>query len=716
MSESLLPSIHERDSVQDDASSTGPLNMDTPTGSRSLRPTDSFGEWSQFDPLLSHADVDDEEDDFAASTRLSQHEQNNERLQQQHEKPPMVMIELPPSLHPAVSAGMRHISSAYFSIHSENTMNNNNNASASLHRGANNSSIADLLSLIDNVSAADNDNLSTGCCSFAESGDADSITEDCFVHHDILMNIFGYLDLDSLAAFSETAKRPNFEVFYYLQLQLQRALLPPSAADDSLTPLAGTGRLVRLAREEQKTAESVVHGYLSSNMTLQQMPLSYSLAYIRQVLMRHQQEDTSSSSFATTSPINQPDASLLSGAALFVAFIGAASLTMSTANADSMTLFQNLPQAANELPSMLFRMGFLGTVMSAARSSYKARQEKDGDSDNKADGSTISSMMHRMMQAAYQTAYGENDPKKRRGKRTMASSPSMLFSPNPYDHLPPQAKAEEAANVAGEEKTSQEDSDSRSALSSAENLESSSQDAAANSRASTKSFVTARKAKKSPTGCVGAYRRAIAQATDRLVELVRQERMDKYKSLTDQEQRLLGTALLDACASDEGLEDVVDIVNRGIDVEDFYVASDGTETSALHAAAFHGCAKILDFLCRGLDESDNGAARNDGGLCQVNLKDSNGWSALHFAAGTSSIQSIQVLVQYGADLHVEAANGYTPLQWAVRLQNTLMADELELLMQDQKAQRLRSCNRNGGNRPWPSPARFFMSLAGTVQT
>lgn len=39
------------------------------------------------------------------------------------------------------------------------------------------------------------------------------------------MNVFSFLDAHSLASFSETARRPNFECFYFLELQLQRALL-----------------------------------------------------------------------------------------------------------------------------------------------------------------------------------------------------------------------------------------------------------------------------------------------------------------------------------------------------------------------------------------------------------------------------------------------------------------------------------------------------------
>jgi ankyrin repeat protein len=70
----------------------------------------------------------------------------------------------------------------------------------------------------------------------------------------------------------------------------------------------------------------------------------------------------------------------------------------------------------------------------------------------------------------------------------------------------------------------------------------------------------------------------------------------------------------------------------------------------------------------------------DGGLCNVNMKDSNGWTAMQFAAGANSVEAVQILAKHGADLSIEAANGYTPLQWAVRLQNEKVAEELRQLV------------------------------------
>jgi ankyrin repeat protein len=42
------------------------------------------------------------------------------------------------------------------------------------------------------------------------------------------------------------------------------------------------------------------------------------------------------------------------------------------------------------------------------------------------------------------------------------------------------------------------------------------------------------------------------------------------------------------------------------------------------------------------------------------------------------VDAVRVLIKYGASLHVPAANGYTPIQWAIRLQHHVVANELQL--------------------------------------
>ena len=743
MSEALAPVFAERDSSRSQRDELwGSSHLPLHDGHRLNHQTDSFcEEWSHF--------VGDEEtsnNGGYAGCGNQLHDGTTQATAVSTAPPPTttehntVVLELPPQLHPAVSESMKRISSCYFSIHSTSTSN-----VAGLNRR--NGSLADIFSFLD---CQDFDEASLGSASKHPSNASLSdysgrwsgaLVED-LLYHDILMTLFGYLDIDSLAAFSETARRPNFEVFYYLQLQLQRALLPSTAEDHGLSPIAGTTHLARLARTDYTTAEQVVQGYLDSNTSLQQMPLRHSLEYIRQVLMRRNvlKNAIGMDGIQLQEQHQQhtgQDASLFKGAALLIALIGAASFM----NSDAMMHVDSFMPPAAELPNMLFRVGFVGSLMSAVRSfatrashhnsesqshnnsrggdmqqpaalmKQQAEQfannmmsifaalsddtgEKQGESQQQTMTSSVHAVMIRMMRTAYATASGQVG---NHGRPVQRRSRSMLLSPNPYDHLPPTLEEKEGnvdeplwsnqqlpcASAGGCSCSSPE----QGLTDSDENFDETNLNKPA---ILLKETQTEEPERKVPTGCVGAYKRATSQATTKLVEFVKDERLRKYKNMDDDEQRRLGTALLDACASDDGLENVKSIILGGIDVEDFYVASDGTETSALHAAAFHGSSSVLAYLCLGLedeydkDDSVDTTRCNDGGLCQVNLRDPNGWTALHFAAGTNSTECIRILAQHGADLTIEAANGYTPLQWANRLQNKAVAEELRQILSKQK--------------------------------
>ena len=182
-----------------------------------------------------------------------------------------------------------------------------------------------------------------------------------------------------------------------------------------------------------------------------------------------------------------------------------------------------------------------------------------------------------------------------------------------------------------------------------------------------------------PSGCVGAYVKAIHAALRHVTNLVKESRKARFQNLSAENQRQLSLEFMTACTSNESLDLVKDLVHS-LDVDGFFSTNvDGSEIScALHAAAFHGADQIVDFLCGGVDE--RGDCRRDGGLCDVNIRDSNGWTALHFAAGTNAVQVVRVLVKHGAMLDVEAHNGYSPLQWAVRLSQEEVASELTDLL------------------------------------
>jgi hypothetical protein len=218
------------------------------------------------------------------------------------------------------------------------------------------------------------------------------------------------------------------------------------------------------------------------------------------------------------------------------------------------------------------------------------------------------------------------------------------MTPNPYEHLPDKSKQD------GEEA-----SDSIAPKEDEAN--------AASSPATDR---------KMPSGCIGAYSRSITTASAALTRIIKEQRKAKFDALSPEDKYALSSRVLDACTSNEHLETLKLLVDR-FDIDGFFLGADGTETCALHTASFHGADKIVDFLCQKTHSSDPNL---DGGCANVKLVDPNGWTALHFAAGANSVKVSQVLLQYGADMIVEANNGYTPLQWAQRLSNDEVAEEL----------------------------------------
>lgn len=169
-----------------------------------------------------------------------------------------------------------------------------------------------------------------------------------------------------------------------------------------------------------------------------------------------------------------------------------------------------------------------------------------------------------------------------------------------------------------------------------------------------------------------------------MARLVKSPCCPAFDALPPDEQHELGVRFIDACTSDAGADEVRAMLldrGRGVDVDRFFVGPDDTETCALHAAAFNGAERVLRLLCGGVDERD---PMMDCGLCDVDVRDANGWTALHFAAGANSVTSVRVLSGHGAKLTIEASNGYTPFHWAERLSNEEVAGELEKLGADNR--------------------------------
>jgi hypothetical protein len=583
---------------------------------------------------------------------------------------------LPPQLHPAVSIGMMRVSSCYFSIQSSEASN----------------SVADLLSLWEESNMMEESNEEQDRTQVNEETRSQSVKLNAsdILYHDIMMHVFTFLDGKAMAAFSETAKRPNFECFYFLQLQLQRAMIVDSSNEkpcDSLDAIAGVGSISRLMDMDPKVAMAIVQEYQDSNSTLRTMPLSHSLAYIRQVLRRHGFHAQEGS---------QPNA--LASAAVLITLVGAASYMGSSTEV--------LPN-----PNTLLKMGLAGSLMKAGVTA-REQARKMSDDDHPVTMRHTAEQMARMMQevpsqlfqqlqsnamqerkhepsfpssiasrmyAAFSSAYGpanttnkaspmnrSQGQRPRRSKRShkgdvSRQDPSIArideegqggllhpMTPNPYEHLPETLEEESQSTLKPDAET-----------------------------------VSSFDSHKMPSGCVGAYSRAVQQAASRVTQLLKEKRKSNYEALSLNEQLQYTTAFIDACSSDDTLATVKDMAQKRnmIDVDGFYVGSDGTETCALHTAAFHGACRVLTFLCSGIDEN---SADQDGGLVDVNLKDANGWTAMHFAAGANSVEAVQILSRHGSQLAVEAANGYTPFHWAQRLSNDDVAEELKRLGADQR--------------------------------
>lgn len=889
-----------------------PLIEHSQTGDHSLvlEEGDSFGAYvskdgsSTFDYQDFPLDEEEYKEDYfePEEKNLSNSESSNAAWVQLMNTPPTSALGVP-------VGGMQRVSSCYFSISSN--MSNNND----YHNIVDNTYSSNPRSFRRTGSYESNQNHAHDALSFDGRNTSD------FLQHDVLMNVFSFLDAQSLASFAETGLRPNFECFYFLELQLQRALLMGDShhcriggntntdqllsevglendimirmglddlvetegenigsdlekifmnhESESTIPtfdgsIAGTGVISRLASLNSSSARKIVQTYLDSNTSIHAMPLSHSLTYFRQVLLR--QHPLLPSSFLQL-PKDIPMDNMAKNArnmALFVTVLGAAYMKGGVdVNMHMPVTLPDPSDVMNEenveaLKTMMLKVGLAGGFFKAGKTmTTKAKQanaaalpgDHDGSinnvdngdvqgvsssifnhyaTDHASDGDLAPSSTRRSSpqrrsvsmgsiedlsnmisnssniatrlynafsnsnaensslnaSAAYLDTtspnkecdglvpgkqqeqkgmpcpsmddYGEEDtfslPKrKHRSKRShktlrhdegskfdhfdaadleenessdvkvgnavtgkgtsstqsvgiseeqksgdVSLSPEAMlhamdhpFSTNPYDH--PSHSTLNTAVTAVDIDTKPPSGDTEVATS----LLVSPQDLSDNCN-------------HAPSGCIGAYAHAVTTAASEVTHLLKEERKANFESLPAQFQLELGVRFIDACTSDSTLHIVKEILQKHkmMDVDKFFIGPDGTETCALHAAAFNGAEKVLQFLCGGIDERD---PNEDCGLCDVNVQDGNGWTALHFAAGANSVTSVIVLADHGAKLTTEASNGYTPFHWAERLSNDEVASELERLGADARYMLGRWMFGNSGGTSVSTPFVSFLA-------
>jgi len=440
------------------------------------------------------------------------------------------------------------------------------------------------------------------------------------LHHDILMQVLSYLNTESLASFSKTCRRCNFECFYSLQFQLEQALL--LGHHKFLQPCKEILLLKMLNMLDSTYARSLVDEFLETNASLEgaSTPLQKRLELFFRAFL--------------ASKDGNPNHSHKVKAAMAFTFLGGACATAMSGSID--IDIHNAGQAAQALLSF-----GLGASMLKAASDRSSR----------------------------------------------LPSLSTMFQAN-----------ENASTGSSQKTISNEDSDQLAYYEMDHPLSS---DPYHNNDAQPSN---ATRCISSPTGCIRSYMFVIERAKQKITSLVKQQRRKDFCKLTKDDQNHLSTNFVDACASDDNLALVISLVQQnGVDVDSFYVGSDGTETCGLHTATFNGATKILEFLCRGIDCCQS---KNDGGLCNVNLQDNNGWTALHFAAGSNSVQSVTILSNCNANLTIEAENGYTPYHWAERLSNKEVATKLETLGADK-----RFLSRNAASSMMMRPSSALSNIA-----
>lgn len=513
------------------------------------------------------------------------------------------------------------------------------------------------------------------------------------LYHDIMMNVLSYLPLQDLSSYSQTAKRPNIDCHDYLKLQLELALLLPTNHsnnnnnDSGNTPAAIMSRLASLdlVKAEQlveKYRETVRVDSTSNNNN----DNNRSNPFLK---LQHEWNNASIPEKVATTMFG---ISMLGATAASKAFTSNAALVGSSACNSSYTA----------------TFGTACACVSFAAARYYINHNDSNANHGNASNNTASNSTHayssrmlvgalaQKLQALLMTVPHQDEE----GilPEAIANHLRRLQSPTDTTSNPLTSQHEEDRNdQLPETSTTSPRRKRRGKHTRQAHCVNNCNEPALLDNDQEVLFVSNSRVRRRPVGCVGMYMKALKEAKECVTHFLLEKRCKIFDSLSIEAQRNAITAFIDACSDDDQIESLKSlVVDCGVNVNGFFVGSDiaannannnnniASETCALHAAAFHGSTSILEFLCQGVATSSE---EEDGGLCDVNIVDANGWSALHFAAGCFSdngVTAVQILARNGCNLFHEAGNGYTPYHWAQRLSNLPVAEELKRLGADSR--------------------------------
>ena len=544
--------------------------------------------------------------------------------------------------------------------------------------------------------------------------------------HDIMMHVLSFLPTSSIAAFSETARRPNFECFYFLQLQLEHASLwkqfqeaqIPMGNNDSfwnyqhqlssnntnvihdMTPMQSSSVIARLALLSPTKARHLLEEYLQSNSSLHyNMSGSHRLAYFRHALYLEIQKkrkqlphlpnlprhlhlpDPSSMPFSLSKQLasistEQKNKAAAAAAVLMTVVGGAYASYVGVIGSDHLN---NNNIAAGQA---LLSVG-LGAFMNMKKKVFFHENNVNTDENENVENSHNSYHHPTQYETIHEHENEEDEMKETHDEDEDEDEDEEneydqeIYemehprTPNPYDHI-----------------ASSKDDISKSQM----NIKTNSKDTNKSTTESTHAQSTKIKSSvKKPSGCVGVYYSILHKAKQEVKNIVLQSRQSIFTSLSEADKALYTSSFIDCCSSDQNLQTIQQLVHhRGLPVDTFFVTHDGSFTCALHTAAFHGANDILEFLCKGIHLHPSSSSKTnainelDGGLATIDIQDDNGWTAVHFAAGANNVKGVQILHKYSAKLGLEANNGYTPYRWAERLSNQEVQHELEKLGADKR--------------------------------